>query len=192
MEELLEVARPYLAQVARTCARPARGSQSVSDLVQEAEVRVWQKLDQFCGGKNDAESLAMFRSWLAQIVRRVGLNLERKRGAQRRRPAAGRLLRQGGPLSGGRESGSGAAELAGSGSTPIDQAIRKEEALRLHAAMERLLDETARAVVRLHAFEGLSLRKVAQRLELSYDEVRDRYRSSLRRLEEEMLGGSGS
>ena len=39
-------------------------------------------------------------------------------------------------------------------------------------------------IVRLRFFEGLSLRQVAGRLQLSYDKVRERFRFSVRRLQQ--------
>ena len=45
-----------------------------------------------------------------------------------------------------------------------------------------------REIVRLCFFDGLSLRQIAERLQLSYDKVRQRYHRSLKVLERE-LGG---
>jgi DNA-directed RNA polymerase specialized sigma24 family protein len=41
-------------------------------------------------------------------------------------------------------------------------------------------------IVRLHFFDGLSLREIAERLDLSYDQVRHRYQTTLRSLEQEL------
>jgi DNA-directed RNA polymerase specialized sigma24 family protein len=42
--------------------------------------------------------------------------------------------------------------------------------------------------LRLCFFEGLSLREIAGRLNLSYDKVRERHHCTLRRLEQELKG----
>jgi RNA polymerase sigma factor (sigma-70 family) len=44
-------------------------------------------------------------------------------------------------------------------------------------------DATDREVIRLYFFEGLSLQGIAERLDLTYDMVRDRYRRAIRQLE---------
>ena len=86
-DELLALVRPWLEQMARSHA-PDGG---VSDLVQEAWLRAWQKFDQFQGADDEAQALAMFRAWLARIVTRLGLNAARDGGArQRTAPGAGR------------------------------------------------------------------------------------------------------
>ena len=50
--------RPSLLGVAHEYADPLRASESASDLVQEAELRAWQKLEQFCGGETDEDTIA--------------------------------------------------------------------------------------------------------------------------------------
>src|SRR5579871_1587957 len=82
-EELLARIRPWLEPFARQQAGANRPDGSASDLVQEAWLRAWQKLDQFQGVADEAQALAMFRAWLARIVSRLGLN-----AARPRRPAA--------------------------------------------------------------------------------------------------------
>jgi len=56
--------RPRLEQLAQSHSP----NQSVSDLVHDAWLRAWQKLDQFQGAQDEAHALAMFRAWLAQIA----------------------------------------------------------------------------------------------------------------------------
>src|SRR5579883_2912529 len=83
IEELLVQIRPWLEQLARQHADPLHPDGSTSDLVQEAWLRAWQKLDQFQGTDDEVQALAMFRAWLTRIVSRLGLN-----AARPRRPAA--------------------------------------------------------------------------------------------------------
>src|SRR5437867_2287578 len=86
MDELLPIVRPWLEQSARRYVDPREPGASTSDLVQEAWLQAWQKLDQFRGGRDDQQTLAMFRAWVSRIVRRLGLNAVRHRHAQRRKP----------------------------------------------------------------------------------------------------------
>src|SRR5215472_7363105 len=92
IDELLARIRPWIEQMARQHAPRQTADGSVSDLVQEAWLRAWQKLDQFQGGGDEAQSLAMFRAWLARIVSRLGLNAVRDGNARQRTPP-GTLLR---------------------------------------------------------------------------------------------------
>jgi RNA polymerase sigma factor (sigma-70 family) len=65
--------------------------------------------------------------------------------------------------------------------------LRTDEQARLvQAALERLADDTDRAILRLRFFDGLSLRQIAERLALSYDKVREHYQSGLGQLEREL------
>src|SRR6516164_5071244 len=90
-DELLALIRPWLEKVAMSHALAHQPDGSVSDLVQEAWLRAWQKLDQFQGAADEAQALAMFRAWLARIVSRLGLNAVRDRNASQRTPP-GKLL----------------------------------------------------------------------------------------------------
>src|SRR5271165_2323644 len=78
-DELLALIHPWLEQIARNHAHPHNPDGSVSDLVQEAWLRAWQKLDQFQGADDEAQAVAMFRAWLGRIVARLGLNAARDR-----------------------------------------------------------------------------------------------------------------
>ena len=84
MDKLLDALRPHMERIARKYADPGQGAESVSDLVQEAGLRAWQRLEQFRGGAGDAETLAMLRSWIAQIVRTIGINAREARNTRRR------------------------------------------------------------------------------------------------------------
>jgi RNA polymerase sigma-70 factor (ECF subfamily) len=185
MNRVLELLRPHLEAQARRYADPARASASVSDLVQEVRLRAWQKIDQFRGGTTDEQTLALFRAWLGQIVQRLGLNAQRRRKAQRRQPPQPLV-----PLS--PSAGEGAPSRAGGidpvadGPTPSVNVRADEEARLVQAALEKIPDETDRAILRLRFFDGLSLRQTALQLGLGYDKVRDRYQLLLQRLEREL------
>jgi RNA polymerase sigma factor (sigma-70 family) len=169
---LVRLLGPFLERQAGAMADPSRPSQSTSDLVQEVLVRVWQKIDQFAGTEDDDQSWAMFRAWAGRIVRRLGLNVRRDRNARRRRPP-------------GRADGLEADPAA---DDPTASALLRdaEQTDLIRTALERLRGDAGATVVRLQFFEGLSLRQIAGRMGLTYDQVRERRQAGLRRLELEL------
>lgn len=185
-ERLLAVVRQHLAQSAVKFADVGHAAESTSDLVQEASLKLWQRLDQFRGGESDEECLAMFLAWSVQIVNRLGLNAQRDRSTQRRSPA-GPVLRLATRSGDGADSG-WPAEPASAGQTPSANVRAGEEATVIRDAVNRLPDELDRAMLRLRFFEGRSLRQIAEELPLSYDQVRDRFRAIMQRLERELEG----
>jgi RNA polymerase sigma factor (sigma-70 family) len=160
-------------------------AESVSDLIQEVAVRIWQKLDQFQGAENDAQSYAMFLQWVDQVGRRMASDMRRKRKAQRRRPANGIVPLE---LSGSGNENIRSLEPASGQQSPswAVRASEREQAVKL--ALDSLRDETARRIVCMRFFDGLSLRQISEQLGLSYDKVRERYNSSLRTLEQALDG----
>jgi RNA polymerase sigma factor (sigma-70 family) len=185
MDRLLAILRPQLEELSRGYADPARAAESTQDLVQEAWLRAWQKMEQFKGGRDDAETMAMFRGWIGQIVHRLGLNAIRDRQVQRRSPPAGTVqpLRESGPGSSG---GGWWNEPAAGGPSPSGVFQIDEEARLVQAALEKISDTIDRDIVRLRFFEGVSLRQIAERLGMRYSAVRERYQVSLRVLEREL------
>lgn len=185
IDELLTRIRPWIEQRARKAVSHHRPDGSVSDLVQEALLRAWQKLDQFRGAGEEAQSEAMFHAWLGRIVARLGLNAVRDAGAQQRKPP-GKLL----PLNGDQAPGDSLPILDPSAGEPTPSAnVRAEERARLvQEAMARFADPFDREIIRLRFFEGLSLRQVAHRLECNHETVRQRYHALLGRLQQELSG----
>lgn len=185
MDELLTVLRPHLENLARRYADAAHASESTSDLVQEAWLRAWQKIDQFQGGRDDAETLAMFRAWAGQIVHRLGINAKRDRQAAKRAPAGRAVLplsaRRGGTTGRRRRTSPAAADPS-----PSACMARSEETRRVQDALAKLDDKLDRDIVRLRVFEGLTLRETASRLGITVDQVRGRFQSALRQLEREL------
>jgi RNA polymerase sigma factor (sigma-70 family) len=182
-EKLLAWIRPWLERLAREYADPHRPDGSVSDLVQEAWLRAWQKLDQFHGSDDEAQATALFRAWLARIVSRLAANAARDRQAKQRKPP-GPLLRLNGPTS----DSTASPEPPASGPTPSAHAQADEQARRVHEALARLADPLDRAIVRLRFFEGVSLRQIGERLGCNHETVRQRYHTLLGRLQQD-LGG---
>jgi RNA polymerase sigma factor (sigma-70 family) len=61
-----------------------------------------------------------------------------------------------------------------------------ERDLAVKQALDELIDETSRKIVRLRFFDGLSLRQISEQLDLSYDKARELYNASLRILEQKL------
>jgi RNA polymerase sigma factor (sigma-70 family) len=184
MDRVLSLLRPHLEQLARRYADPARASASASDLVQETELRVWQKLDQFRGGEDDEQTLALFRGWVGQMMQRLGLNARRDRKTQRRQPSQP-IVRLDAPKSSG-PAGEDGLDLAGREPTPSRDLRTAEEARLVQTALANIPDAADRTLLQLRFFEGLSLRESAKRAGISYDKARDRFRLCMQRLEEEL------
>jgi RNA polymerase sigma-70 factor, ECF subfamily len=182
VDRLLVLVRPHLERVSRSCRGGDGAAQSVSDLVQESWMRAWGRLDQFAGGRDDAESLAMFRGWASRIARNVCLQTRRNSRRKKRLCPRGRLVRLGGGGSEARWGSSAGRHPAALGSTPSAGVAREEEARGVRRALDGLPDPDVREVVRLRFFEGLSLAEIAPRLGLSYDQARDRFHRGMARL----------
>ena len=184
MDRLLESMRPELERLALPYSDPTRPSQSTQDLVQDAWLKVWQKLDQFRGAENADDVLAVFRVWVGQIVHRTGLNRVRARKAQRRDPGAVVSLHRGGSDS--RVSKPVGVEPRAGRPSPSEEVGAHERAVLVRAAVSRLPQSLDRQILKLRFFEGLSLRQIADRLSIGYDRVRERYAISLRWLERDL------
>jgi RNA polymerase sigma factor (sigma-70 family) len=185
MDRLLAVLRPRLEKLARRFAAPGSTQASTADLAQEAAVRLWQRLSQFQGGPDDAQTAAMFQEWLSQMVRHLAQDRERQRHAQRREPPRElRRIEHPGPG----ESSSAAAENdpPAGGPSPSANVQGDEQAQLIRRALEKITDPTNRKIVELCFFEGLSLRQIAGQLNLSYDKVRQGYHRSLKLLQREL------
>jgi RNA polymerase sigma-70 factor (ECF subfamily) len=166
--QLAEEKRPYLkAVVGNIFQGRLAGKEDESDVVQDAVVRGICRLAQ-CNGQSPEQTLA----WLLQIVRNLARNKlrfwkQQKRVDELEKRIAGC-------------SSNGVALAAGS-STPSEQAIRREEAARLAAAVEQL-PANYREVIRLREFEGLSHAEVAQRMGRSHAVVRQLWVRALKQL----------
>lgn len=180
--ELCEVVRGDLEQHARGYMRQQNPEASASDLVQKTLLRAWQKLHQFQCAMDDEQALLQFRAWTNRILNRLGLNTVREREALRRKPAA-QLLRL-------NQHGYAAEKIHPAASDPSPSACAGavEEALSLRKALDKADGTLDHVIIRLRFYEGLSLRQIAQRLELSNDKVREHYHRALRHLQRELKG----
>lgn len=186
LDQLLAVIRPWLEQLAHNYADPEHPEASSADLVQDAWLRAWQKLDQFQGGDDDEQTFARFRAWVGQMVRRLGLNARRDRSAQHRRPP-GKLQRLPSP-SPGNSTSQGGADPAAREPTPSAHVQAEEQVRLIRRALEKIADPLDREIIRLRFFESLSLRQVAEQLQVNHEKVRQRYHAMMRHLGRELEG----
>ena len=189
MDELLDLLHPYLEHLARPYADPSRPAESTSDLLQESCLRAWQKIDSFEGGMNDEETFAMFRSWVGKLVKHLGLNAHRKRKRQRRSPP-NKILPLGSPNPDETSSSGPGAKLDPKSpvGTPSEYARKDEQVLKIQEALQNLPDQEAAAIVRMRFFDGMTLIAISEKLGIGYEQVKDRYRSTMRQLERDLEG----
>ena len=181
VDRLLVNLRPDIERLARGYSDRADAADSASDVAQEAWLRVWEKLDQFRGATNDEQTFAMFRTWVQQLVRRVGLNAQRRRKAQVRRPPGARV-----PLMSEGSGNIGRVQPIAPDRTPSSIARRLEDHTRVLEALQGIADETDRTVVERRFVDGQSLHQISEDLRISYDRVRRRYKTVLQQLEREL------
>jgi len=182
MDLLLEEFQAILEKAARTYTDPAQAAESASDLVQESKLRAWQRVGQFRGSGDEAQLRAMFGAWLGQIARTVGINAREARNARKRRAPNAVHVR----IGGGGSSTHAGFDPASSDPTPSAEAKLDERASLIQAALSKLPSAEGREVLRLCFFEGLTLRQVAERLALTYSQVRERYHAAMRLLERDL------
>lgn len=181
MDRVLDTLRPHLDQMAHAYSDPSRPVESTADLVQKSCLRAWRNLGSFEGGKDDEETFAMFRAWIGRIVRNLGLNARRDYQAQRRRPDMP-ILAVGAKKPG--QSTGGGLDPPAPDPTPSAQVRTSERARQVREALAGLSDQTTAEIVRMHFFESLTLKEIAERIGMTHNQVRDRYRAGMRRLEE--------
>jgi RNA polymerase sigma factor (sigma-70 family) len=181
--ELIKRIWPTLEHFAHEFGEFSSGSESVSDLVQEGVLRFWERLQQFRGGDDDESTAAMMYTWLQQLVRRLALNCGEASRAAKRRPNQP-ILRLGDLF--GTSAAAGPFDPAASGPSPSTIARAQEAASRVHSAISGIPDTTDRQIVEMCFVQSLSLRTVADQLQIGYDNVRERYHAALRFLENEL------
>ncbi len=182
MDEVLSKLRPHLEPVARLYADPTRPVGTTTDLLQESCLRAWKGIGSFESDRNDEETFAMFRAWMGQIVRRLGLNARRDRAAKKRIPSHKiRSLRSKSDVA--TDLGD---DLPASAPTPSAHVRAGETARQLREALDKLPDQTAAEIIHMRYFEGLTILQVSKRLGMSPVRVRDYHRSAIRRLRREI------
>jgi len=175
---LLEAHRPYLELLARVqLGRRLRAKTDAADVVQETFLEAHRDLPAFRG-----TTAAKFAAWLRQVLARNLANLVRHYyGTQARDP---RLELE---LAADLDQSSqalGTVPIAPQ-STPSRQAVRREDAVRVAAALDALPPDY-RAVLVLRYVEGLNFPAVAERLGRSVDSVEKLWVRGLARLRRSM------
>ena len=181
IEQVLRTFRPHLMRLAGDFSDRKDPSLSASDLVQDACLRAWNKLDTFTGANSDEAAFAAFRSWISEILRRVAMNARRDRARKRRRPPNGIVPIASSPNT--TSSTPAAPEPAALDRSPSSIVRRDELSLVLTSALEKIPDPKDAEIVRMIMSGGLTLAEVSRRLGMDYENVRYRFHSTLRRLQ---------
>lgn len=171
---LLELYRNYLRLLARVRIGPRlQGKVDASDLVQETFLEAHRHFAGFQGSEEP-----QLAHWLRQILAAKAANVVRHYlGTQ------GRDVRLEQELAAGLDNSSHAlgAELAASLSSPSQQAVRREQAVLLADALERLPADYREVIVLRH-LEGLTFPQVAGRMGRTQDSVEKLWLRGLARL----------
>jgi RNA polymerase sigma-70 factor (ECF subfamily) len=178
--QLLELYRSYLELLARLqIGRRLQGKVDADDLVQETFLEGHRSFDQF-RGTTESELI----SWLRQILASKLADLMRRYlGTQRRdvrleRELAGELDESSRILDGA---------LVARQSSPSQQAARREQAVLLANALEKLPADY-REVLILHHLEELSFPEVGRRMNRTVDSVEKLWTRALARLRRLLKG----
>jgi RNA polymerase sigma-70 factor (ECF subfamily) len=178
--QLLELYRSYLRLVAQTQMGTSLGAHvEASDLVQDALLDAHRGFTEF-GGRSEGELLA----WLRRILVRTLVDQARYHSAQKRDGKRQHSLEA---LLEASSSSLGAA--LGMGSTPSLQASRREQAVLLADALERLSADY-REVIVLRNMHKLSFEEVGQRMGRNSGAVRMLWARALEKLGQEMGEGA--
>lgn len=173
----LERFRPYLRVLARANLDPRlRGKVDPSDVVQDALVRAVRAFAQY-RGTSDAELCAWLRRILVTTLANTVRDLTRdKRDAGREQSLQAAVEQTSVRLE---------AWLAADSSSPSGVAIRKEDVVRLEAALERL-PEAQREALNLYYLQGWPLDAVAGHLNRTPAAVAGLTKRALRQLRREL------
>ena len=174
MDQVLDTLRPHLEPMARPYADSTRPAESTSDLLQESCLRAWQKIDTFDGAENDEETFKMFRAWIGQIVKNLGLDAKRDGGRKRRKPS-GEVFRLGSGRPADSTGLAGKFDARADDPSPSQIARGSELAQRIEGVLKGMPDRTDASIIRLYFYDGTTITDIAKKLDLPYHRVRDRF-----------------
>jgi RNA polymerase sigma-70 factor (ECF subfamily) len=178
--ELLERYRNYLTLLARLqLQRRLQSKLDPADVVQEAFLRAHDRFAQF-RGRSEGE----FVGWLRQVLASRMAELVRHYCGTRRRDVR---LEQDLVTALDQSSCAIARHLIAPGSSPSQHAARREQAVILADALQRL-PEHYREVIILHQLEDLSFPEAALRLGRSVDGVKNIWIRALAQLRNLLRG----
>ncbi len=152
--ELLELFRDYLRQLAiRTIANDGQAQLSASDLVQSAIIDA-------CNGFESCRAAGKeeFKAWLRQILMNDILNRYRYLRRQKRDVGKEEMLKD-------------AQVLAADSDSPVAEAQRKEEEVKLLEAISKLTVDHQQ-VIRLRHQDKLTFVEISKRMDRTADAVR--------------------
>ena len=171
---LLELYRNYLRLLARIeIGRRLQGKVDASDIVQETFLEAHRHFPRFEGSEEP-----QFVHWLRQILAAKVANLVRHYFGTQARDI--RLEQE---LAAELDNSSRMLghELAASIASPSQDAVRREQAVLLADALERLPEDYREAIVLRH-LEGLTFPEISQRMQRSQDSVEKLWLRALARL----------
>ncbi|HEY8504102.1 MAG TPA: sigma-70 family RNA polymerase sigma factor [Gemmataceae bacterium] len=179
--QLLELYRRYLALLARVqIGQRLQGKVDASDLVQETFLEAHRNFARFRG-----TSEAQLVRWLREILAaKLADLLRRYLGTQGRDVRLEREIAEGFD----RSSVMLGCGLVAAQSSPSQQAARREQAVLLADALDKLPEDYREAIV-LRNLEGLTFPEVAKRMGRSLDSVEKLWLRALARLRQ-TLGDS--
>jgi RNA polymerase sigma-70 factor (ECF subfamily) len=148
----------YRGPVVRLAYRLTRDADEAKDIAQDSFLRAYRRLPDFHPDRP-------FARWLFVIARNASLDAIRRR----RRAAIFAANDEGPPLEAG----------------PEELALRNDEAIRVHAALESL-PENYRAVLELYYMSGLRYREIALALGIPIGTVKTYISRAKRRLRDEL------
>lgn len=148
--------RDCYPKVRRYIAARVQDPFEAEDLTQEVFVKVFQKLDSFDEGK------ASVSTWVYAIAKHTLIDHYR---AARRHDELPETIPTGDDL---------------------EEALCREDTLAALAAALRSLDERRRDIIILRYDRGLTLREIAQRMQLSYSYVKALHSSALQSLKKQL------
>jgi RNA polymerase sigma-70 factor (ECF subfamily) len=175
---LLEGYRAYLGMLSwMQVGRRLRSKFDIDDVIQETFLHAHRAIGRFRGASEE-EFLAWLRGILAHVI---ASQVRRYCSTERRDPKLERSLELG--LE--RSSEGLLRMLAAPGSSPSQQVVRHERAVRLAEAMDRLPAAT-REVLLLRHFQDLGFPEIARKMERTLDSVKNLWIRALARLRREL------
>ena len=161
-----EQLRPYLKGIVRKNLGPDLVSKvDDSDVVQQSMIRAVNKFENFRG-----ETVAEWQAWLIAIAQNEARNTVRYWHQQRRDAYRERM-----------NDSQNRNNATADQSTPSQIVVRRERAAQLMAAISKLKEDQQQLITWRH-FENRSHREIADRLGISEDAVRQRWKSVLDKL----------
>ena len=112
-----------------------------------------------------------------------GLNAQRDRHAQKRRPRDREVFPLDAPA---QDSSAGGLDPAASQTSPSQHVARDEEAERVQEGLDSIAEPQHREILTLRFFQELPLTEVAERMRLSYDKARTLFAAALAALEAQL------